>query len=100
MKFTLNTGLNVEKSRQAADMAIESYAKQFPQFNPFLRWTGDAAGEFGFTASGSSIKGLAQVEDGNIVVEFKELPWLARLFIPTAMEKVKTEVQAWAQKVA
>jgi hypothetical protein len=100
MKFALDTGLNIESSRKAADMAIAEYAKKFPQYSPFLNWTGDTAGEFGFTAAGTSIKGSAQVQEGSITVEFKELPFLARLLIPSAMETVKAEVKVWAQKVA
>lgn len=99
-EFNLDTGLDVASSRKAADMAIAEYTKKFPQSKPFLRWTGEDTGEFGFSVGGSDIKGAAHVKDKAIVVRFGQLPFLASLFIPTAMDMVKEEVKVWAKKVS
>lgn len=100
MEHVITTGLNISQSRRAVDLAMAEYGKKFAQYKPTLNWSSETDGEFGFSASGMTIQGKASLAEGQLKVKFDNLPFLARMFMPTALKTVNEEVQLWVKKVA
>ncbi|MBX7191764.1 MAG: polyhydroxyalkanoic acid system family protein [Sandaracinaceae bacterium] len=98
MKHTIQTNLDLARSKLAIDKAMEAYKARFAEYNPRFDWTTDTRGEFGFKAKGVSLGGTILVHDHKVDVDM-EVPFLFRIFQGKAMEVIEDEVRHWVEKV-
>lgn len=97
MKHTIQTGLDLSRSKLAIDKAMEAYKARFSDYNPRFDWTTDTRGEFGFKAKGVALGGTIVVHDQKVDVDM-EVPFLFRIFQGKAMEVIEDEVKLWVEK--
>lgn len=97
MKHTIQTGLDLARSKKAIDKAMEAYKARFADYNPRYDWTSETRGEFGFKAKGVSLGGSIHVHDQKVDVDM-DVPFLFRVFQGTAMKVIEDEVKVWVEK--
>ncbi len=97
MKHTIQTDLDLARSKLAIDKAMEAYKARFAEYNPRFDWTSDTRGEFGFKAKGVSLGGSIFVHDRKVDVDM-DVPFLFRVFQGTAMKVIEDEVKLWVEK--
>lgn len=97
VKHTIQTGLDLARSKQAIEKAMDAYKARFSEYNPRFDWTTDSSGEFGFKAKGVSLGGTISVRDNAVDVDM-DVPFLFRIFQGKAMEVIADEVSVWVEK--
>jgi hypothetical protein len=97
VKHTIQTGLDLARSKVAIGKAMDAYKARFAEYNPRFDWTSDARGEFGFKAKGVALGGSIVVHDGQVDVDM-EVPFLFRIFQGKAMEVIEDEVRLWVER--
>lgn len=97
MKHTIDTGLDLTRSKKAIDKAMEEYSARFADYNPRYEWTSDTAGEFGFSATGIKLGGTIVVREGKVDVDMN-VPFVFRIFQGQAMKLIQEQVELWVER--
>jgi hypothetical protein len=97
VKHTIQTGLDLVRSKVVIGKAMDAYKARFAEYNPRFDWTSDTRGEFGFKAKGVALGGTIVVHDHKVDVDM-EVPFLFRIFQGKAMEVIEDEVKNWVEK--
>ncbi len=97
MKHSVSHDLGVERAKQVAQAAIDSYSRKFPEYAPEAKWMSDTSAVISFKVKGISLKGGLSVTSSTIDLDL-DVPFLMRPFQGKAVEVIDKEMRKWIAK--
>lgn len=97
MKHSVAHELGMEKAKQAAEAAIESYKKRFAEYKPQAHWSNDRRAEISFSVKGLTLRGALEVQPSSIDMDL-DVPFMLRPFKGKALSVIESEIKAWVKK--
>ena len=98
MKHAIPHDLDHETARLATRAALESYAKDFSEYEPRGEWRDSDHATVSFTVMGKTIEGQVRVTDSAVELELSKVPFLFRPFRAQATEVIEGEIRGWIEK--
>ncbi len=98
MKHAIPHDLDHETARKATRAALESYARDFAEYEPRGEWTDDDRATVAFTVMGKTIEGQVRVTEAAVELELSKVPFLFRPFRAQATEVIEGEIRGWIEK--
>ena len=97
MNETFTHNLGQEKARAAASAALESYKKQYPQYQPDYRWINNNRAEFSFNVKMKELSGYLDINDTTIDIDL-DVPFYLRMFKKQAMSVITGQIAYWVNE--
>jgi hypothetical protein len=97
MKQSVHHGLGIDRAKQVAEHAFESYKQKLAKYNPQTRWATERKAEIVFSVKGVTLTGSLEVGESDIALEL-DVPFLFRPFKGTALRIIEEEVREWVGK--
>ena len=98
MKHAIPHDLDHDLARRATRAALDSYAKDFAEYQPEGEWLDDDRATVRFTVMGRTISGRVQVTGADVQLELNSVPFIFRPFRKQAIEVIENEIRGWIQK--
>jgi len=97
MEHKVPHDLGLEKAKEVAKHALDSYAEKFAEYNPSSTWLNETNANISFKVKGVSLKGKVMVHDDSIGLEL-DVPFWARPFKGKAISLIEKEIKVWIAK--
>lgn len=94
MKHSIPHNLPVATARLAARKALETYQRNFAEYQPRGRWVTDDRAEIAFTVMRKTLTGALEVRPERLDLEL-EVPLMFRAFRGAAMKVIEDEINTW-----
>jgi len=97
MEHQVPHDLGLDKAKEVAKHALDSYAEKFAEYNPSASWSSDTKASISFKVKGVSLKGAVLVHERSIGMEL-DVPFWARPFKGKAISLIEKEIKLWIAK--
>ena len=97
MKHSISHDLGLDKAKEVATKALDSYKSRFAEYNPQTKWVSDTRCDIGFSVKGMSLNGVLEVTPASIDMDL-DVPFMLRPFKGTALSVIEREITKWLEK--
>lgn len=94
MKHSIPHDLPIATARLAARKALDTYQRNFAEYQPRGRWITENRAEIAFTVMRKTLTGALDVRERQLDLEL-EVPLLFRAFRGAAMKVIEDEINMW-----
>lgn len=97
MKHVVPHDLGLDRAKQVAQKALDSYQERFSGYSPKADWVTESRAAISFSVKGMSLKGAVEVLERGFEMDL-EVPFLLRPFKNTALGVIEDEIKKWIKK--
>lgn len=96
--YRVQTGLNIEDSKTVINAALAKYSKDYPQYNPSFRFTGQNTGVFSaWYNKTTEIKGEIVLSDGSLEIKMGKLPFMLSMLESSLVAPIQKTILEWVE---
>ena len=97
MRHDVPHNLDDATAKLVADKSLDSYRRQFSEYQPRLTWPSSTRAEIAFKIKGVTLTGSVDLLPGVFAIDM-EVPFVFRLFKKKATAVVEREIRKWIAK--